>query len=308
MITDSNLLSLAAPATRLLSAIAAVQTSLDAKEQATQTLRDSLGVAQAQAASLAAQLAAVTLDDESAQAAVLSLMQQLQSAQAHAVALAAQLAAATPVVFDDLELTPWLIAGGTAANTGAAGNSADSTQTQSGAQCATFGIIPAGAYADKYWYKKFGPQPTLTRFEQKVSFLFPTAADAAASQCVETDLQQCIGGVVYNFGTQHDFAENSFRLWNRSAVAWIPVVIPMPRKLAGTWAQLTLQCHRDATRVYYDAVLINGVPLVFAPVSFPAPTLGLSDMLNYGFQLDSNAMGKAYTVAVNKMKLSGWVA
>lgn len=234
------------------------------------------------------------------------LASQLSDAQTQITSLQNQLAGVPvrPVVFEDLETTPWLIAGGTVANTGAAGNSADSVQTQPGVTSASFKLIPAGSYADKYWYKQLGPHPTLTRFEQHASFLFPAASDANVSQAVETDLQQCINGVVYNFGTQCDFAEGSFRIWNRSAGAWVSI-IPLTRPASGTWMNIVLNCHRDGSAVFYDSISINGTTVSFAPVSFPAPTLGLLDMLNYGFQLDGNKAGTAYTVSVDRMKLVG---
>src|SRR6266852_2851017 len=59
-------------------------------------------------------------------------------------------------VFDGLELTPWLLAGGTAANSGQTGSTADAKRAQPTIACAFLEIIPAGPWADKYWYKVLG--------------------------------------------------------------------------------------------------------------------------------------------------------
>jgi hypothetical protein len=242
-------------------------------------------------------------------ASTLPLIQaELDQKDATIAGLNQQLIAATPMVWENLQYQNWLVASGTAANSGSVGNTATSTQTLPGVACATRGIKPNGSYADKYWYFPIGKQPQIVRFKQEYSILFASEADSAASQAVETDLQQCIGGVVFNFGVQLYFTQNEIRIWNRSAGVW--VVVPgraCPRAAAGTWVNIVLECHRDASNVYYDAVTVFGVRTVLNQ-SFPAPALGLSDMLNVGEQLDGENAPNAYMVSIDLMKLTGWQA
>lgn len=222
-----------------------------------------------------------------------------------------QLSTSQTLTFDQLEREPWLLAAGTAGNTGSVGSTAQAIQTVPGLTPALRKIIPNGPYADEYWFKKFGPHPGVVRFVQEGSFLFPTALDSSFSQAVEFDLQQVIGGVVYNMGWQFDYAEGKLRYWNRFAKEqgfpspWVPTGVTLGRQTPGTWVQCVFSTHRDDKNVYYDSCTINGVVQAIKPVSFPAPSLKLEDMLNYGFQLDGSALAQPYSVFIYGMKLTG---
>lgn len=231
---------------------------------------------------------------------------ELDGKDATITGLNQKLIAASPMIWENLEFENWMVASGTAANTGTVGNTATSTQTLPGVASATRGMTPQGPYADKYWYLPLGKQPSLLRFKQEYSILFPSANDSGSSQAHETDLQQCIGGVVYNFGSQLDFAEDRMGIWNRSIKSWdYSIGIPCPRALPGTWVNIVLECHRDATNVYYDALTVSGVRKALN-ATFHAPALGLTDALNVGQQLDGEKQPQAYTICISKMKLTGW--
>lgn len=217
------------------------------------------------------------------------------------------------IIYDSLELAPWLLAAGSLADSDtSSGNVPSATQTQPSAiGCASFAIDPKGKpWANAYWYKQHGPQAGLTRFIYSASFLFPSAADAAASQAVEMDIQQVIAGVTYNFGFQFDFAEGQFRVWNRagheaSGGGWNATEVPMPRWEAGEWVRVEVLCHRTSGSVTYDQLIINGVSHLLGQ-SYPAPTLSLSDMLNCAVQLDGNGAGAGYRVVVDDVSFQAF--
>jgi hypothetical protein len=215
-------------------------------------------------------------------------------------------------VFDKLERTPWLVAAGTVANSNTTGNTATSAQTIPGVNYASRTIVPDGPYADKYWFKQLGVNKTFRRFRQEGSFLFPSMADAANSQCVETDFDKVDDstGPVYNAGSQFDFAENMFRLWDRSLKTWHPTGIAMPRFAYATWVDFAMDFHHDDDAIYYDGYMLNGNKLKLGdvPAGFTAPKLGLEPHMNYGFQLDGEKIAKAYTVFIDNFKLSCWIA
>lgn len=204
-------------------------------------------------------------------------------------------------VFNDLEFTPWLVATGTKANSGSVGSTAGDNQTLPGYVCATRSIAPHGPYADKYWYLELGADAAKDTYEYEASFLFPGAVDSAASQAIELDVQQSIGGVTYNVGLQWDFAENSLRIWDRSSHTWNPTGAPCRRLAPLVWKRAVLEAHREGQFVHYDAVTIDGTrtPLTFV---FPAVTLGLGDQLNIGFQIDGNKIGTSYQVALDAFR------
>lgn len=202
-------------------------------------------------------------------------------------------------VWDHLEFDPWLLAPGTAANTGSTGSTMVATQGTPGVNCAWSKLQPNGPYADAYWYRKLGPNPKKTKFTYELSLMLPTAADAAASQCIELDIQQVITGMGYNPGFQWDFAENQWRIWNRYAKEkglpnpWASTGVSSPRWTPGTWMRSVFEVHRDDSHIYYDAMTVNGVRTALGQ-SFPSVPLALPDMLNVGLQMDGNKAGNAY--------------
>lgn len=244
--------------------------------------------------------------DKAAEAAVSDLNGQLKSAQSTIGTQAAmiqslhdQLAGFTNVsAFRGQEKTPWLLAGGTLANTPGTGSTAVGVQAQPTTLNAYFENHPAAAYADKFWYKQNGADPTKKNYHYEVPFFFGTDADAAAPQCLELDIQQCIGGLVFNCGLQFDFAENMVRVWNRSIGSWVATGTACQFWKSGTWMRVVLDCHRDSSAVYYDSLTLNGVNILLGQ-SFSAPNLGLADSLNNAIQLDGNKAGVAYRVYVD---------
>jgi hypothetical protein len=281
------------------------------------TTDDSLGsqltAAQGQVATITAQLQAVNLDDAAERAAVATLTQQLQQAQAQLAALTAQVGNATPTVWDALQYKTWNVAAGTVADTGASGATAGMVMTLPGINgLASRKVSPLGPYGNSYTYLPLGADFTRTRFRQEGLFLLPTAADAADSQAIEFDLQQCddpaASGLCFNWGVQFDFAEGFLRCWNRSAVAWVPTGTLLKRPSPGAALMCQWDVHRDAANVYYDSLQINGVLQPNTAIQFPAPKLNLAAMINYGFQLDTEKVVNAYTVLVDRMKLQGWAA
>jgi hypothetical protein len=214
-----------------------------------------------------------------------------------------RLAAPAPAVFEGLELTPWLLAPGAAANTGSTGSLAVATQGQPGINSAWFSLAPKGPYANGYFFKKLGADPTRKNYKFEVALMFGSPVDAAASQALELDIQQVISGMVYNTGLQFDFEENALRVWDRAAKEagdpnpWKPTGLPCPRWTAGKWMRGVYTTHRDDSNVYVGRFDLNGTTLLQPnSVPFAAPHLGLTDMLNCAIQLDGNQSATAYKV------------
>lgn len=225
--------------------------------------------------------------------------------------LKADAAKSVPTVFDRLERVPWLIASGTLANSNTTGNTATSAQAIPGINYASRTIIPNGPYADKYWFTPLGANKAFRRFRQEGSFLFPAATDSANSQCVETDFDKSddVAGPVFNAGSQFDFAENSFRLWDRSSGVWHPTGVAMPRFAYATWVDFVMDFRHDDSAIYYDRYMLNGNILTLDPkaTTFTSPKLNKQPHMNYGFQLDGEKIAKAYTVLIDRFKLTCWI-
>lgn len=211
-------------------------------------------------------------------------------------------------VFDGLEQTPWYLAAGTVANTPGIVSRTGTLQSQPGVECAFFAVAPEGPFADAYWYKELGAAPLWTRFRYAASFLFPTQDDSDASQALELDLQQVIGGQVFNLGWQMAFVEDKIRVWDRSADptgAWVPAVTGLPRWKHNQWYRVVCHGLRTDTGVLYTTITVNDFTST-VNLSRPLVKAELPDMLNVGVQLDAEENKKPYRVMVDAMSLTVW--
>lgn len=209
--------------------------------------------------------------------------------------------------WNDLERSAWILAPGTLANTGSAGSLADGFQVLPDTKCGSFEIRPHGPYADRYWYRELGADPFKSKYRYEASFLFGSASDSQAVQAIEMDIQQCIGGIVFNPALQFDFAEDLVRIWNRSVKPqgeWEPIGLSCPRWDFGKWNTVAIEAHRTTNLIVYDSVTVNGVVTKIQGQPFPASNLGKPDMMNIGFQLDSNKNGTAFKVFVDAMNFT----
>lgn len=208
--------------------------------------------------------------------------------------------------WSDLERSMWLLAPGALANTGSAGSLADGFQVLPDTKCGSFEIRPHGPYADRYWYRELGADPFKSRYRYEASFLFGSASDSNAPQAVEMDIQQCIGGLVFNPALQFAFASNQIRIWNRSVKPqgeWVPTGLPCTRWNFGQWQTVAIEAHRTLNTVMYDSLTINGTVTKLTQ-SFVAPNFGKPDMLNVGFQLDGNKDGTAFKIYPDAMNFT----
>lgn len=260
-------------------------------QQAVDTITALLSAKESTISTLTGQNSTLTTENQTLASEVVALQSQLDALNGSGV-------------FGGLEQTAWLVASGAAADTGATGNVPVASQSQPSTTTAWFAIDPqTKAYANAYFYKKLGADASKTSFKYALRLMCATAAECAASQAVELDVQQVIGGVVYNTGAQWDFADGQFRVWNRSGHAWVATGIVATRWTPGQWMSVVLETHRTDTTVVYDAITVNGVRTALTQ-SYPAPNLGLTPMLNCAVQLDGNKTGAPYHIYVDAVSMT----
>lgn len=212
--------------------------------------------------------------------------------------------------YENLEQTPWLLAPGALADSDiVGGNVPIATQKQPLVECASFAIDPLGkSYADAYWYKELGAQPHTYQQTFELFSLFPTLNDSNASQAVELDLQQTIGGITFNWGLQFYFTEAQIRVWDRLSnvltpgTGWKPTGHPLPRWTPGMWQHIKLTVSRASSSVFYDVLEVNGVSFLLQQ-SFSVASVGEKEQLNCAVQLDGNSTGVAYKMMVDAVSL-----
>lgn len=219
-----------------------------------------------------------------------------------------QLAAATQTVFDHLENGPFTVNCG--AIVGGSGNAAGNF-FPSLIEVAELNLKPAAnQYGDCFFRQSFGAHPELSKFTYDVRFLFPSAADAQASQALELDLKQPIGGLMFQFAAQLEFSGNQIRYWTPQT-KWTSFnpLFKLARFQPGVWYELIAVAHHDTSMMWLDSMSLmqcaneSCVPdathqpvIVQMSQSWLAPATNWSDNLHIAEQLDGNSQGAAYRV------------
>lgn len=153
---------------------------------------------------------------------------------------------------------------------------------------ATFSAAGAYPYNNGYWYKKWlGVQAS--SLVQTLSVTFPTAADVAACQAIEFELQQSDGERVYNMAWQCPVRRTGFwRTFDYTTHKWEETTIPATTFVPGQRVDLIAKYLLTPDATTHVSLTIDGVEY---PVNISrVPTAKASSQyLSIGFQLDSDS-------------------
>lgn len=181
---------------------------------------------------------------------------------------------------------------GNVGNDNAVGPSTATTMTAS--HGALFTIKGNGPYANAYWLKRCGSFEA-TEFEYALNVMFPTAADIKACQALEFEMQQSVGGKLFNMAWQLDFVTKTCRPFNYAATAWEVSGIPLPLFEPGKFVSLVSTFSRQDSVGIHKALSINGYCYP-VNLSHPLTEKASGDYFNVALQMDTNSNGDAYSV------------
>lgn len=224
--------------------------------------------------------------------------------------------------------TPPTVVGGLEAGTnwiqaGTTGNSYGSTATgtfirtaaSSAGADSTFSAAGNAPYADGYWYMNLGSYDSMIEFSYALEIMFPTAQDLANCQAVEFELQQSVGGLIFNMAWQADLKGSGnwryFTYTNTSSADWHQPspAIPVNTSLfaPGQYVSIVANFRRDpaANTMTHVSLSINGT--VYAVnVTQPATSQPESDYVHAAFQLDCSGASTPpqYIVHVTDMNVT----
>ena len=170
---------------------------------------------------------------------------------------------------------------------------------------ATFSAQGNYAYNNGYWYRVIpGAWDAMTYFCYQLQFMLPTAADLAASQAVEFELQQNVGSHIYNMAWQADIAGTKlWRTFDYNVSQWIPTNIPVSIA-PGEWNVVeAIFLRGQAGTLTHVSLSLNGV-VYPVNVTRPATAKVQSDYLHCAFQLDSGSTPTPYTCKVQGVNVS----
>ncbi|HEY6248480.1 MAG TPA: hypothetical protein VI685_00890 [Candidatus Angelobacter sp.] len=218
--------------------------------------------------------------------------------------------AAASTVIDNIQEQTWLTCGA-CGNNGGTGPVANYSATlgivspsEDGA-ATQFAIAAAVPFTNGYFYQHHNSvtgQFALLTYE--FDLFVPTGFENAP-QAIEFECQQRLGGWIYSFAWQANYAGGSWRIYNYGSKKWEESGLTLQRFSPGTWHHVMAEFHNDGSShsVFHDALTVDGVrtPINIRHDAFAESG---SDQFSNAFQLDSNSLPNPYSVFVDKMKIT----
>jgi hypothetical protein len=216
-----------------------------------------------------------------------------------------------------LELRSDWIAAEVVGNTGATGSRASHNRLVHADSLAEFSIAPdmtqtKPQYANMYWYIKHGDMPQLSKYTYLFDIYIPKIYETAP-QAIEFEVQQQVGGFVYNFAWQFPYKEDgelrTFIFNGPGNGQWVNSGVPFLGLKGGEWHHIVTNFRRtlsmttvhESIQINKEVHLVNIERLAYRATD--AQLSKYSNKLNTAFQLDLD--GKitptAYKVYIKNM-------
>jgi hypothetical protein len=165
--------------------------------------------------------------------------------------------------------------------------------------------VPAPNYVDCYFTQRVPTDGTKTRFKLEASFLFPTAADIAACQCLEFEIRQVTDDKkMVILAGQLQYSGGQLRYFDWQQRAWLQFGVAIQKPAPLTWVSIGVEGHRDAIAVYYDAMTYNGMRIPMATQNYPLLATDWSPLLWAALQLDDTSAVNGYRVKIKDVSLT----
>jgi hypothetical protein len=181
------------------------------------------------------------------------------------------------------------------------------------------------AWTDVLWWNKLGVNDSVTnyRFDFYVQLYNGTNALPNNVQALEFDTFHFIKmaknkGIEYMFGTQCDYANGWWEVWNQQQGYWAATSVSCNPFQPNVWYHITWNLRRTPDKMmHYDNFTIvqydgnknilasNTYTLNLAYPSGPLPK-GWDSVLGVQFQMDANANGGQMQEYVDQVKLTAW--
>jgi hypothetical protein len=173
-----------------------------------------------------------------------------------------------------------------------------------------FSVAAKAPFSNGYWYQV---HPAVTSQVTSLIYEFDflvSLGDENAPQAIEFECQQTIGGYVYNFAWQADYATGStigkWRAFDYGLKRWDETGLTFSHFAPGTWHHIMAEFRADGAThtVYHDALTVDGLRSELT-VQHTAPFTGAKfNQFTNAFQLDSNFKAAPYSVYVDRMRIS----
>ncbi|ABF40893.1 hypothetical protein Acid345_1892 [Candidatus Koribacter versatilis Ellin345] len=170
-----------------------------------------------------------------------------------------------------------------------------------GSRSAQFSVGGSSSYGAALWWKQLGASSTAHNFQYDVDYYLK---NPSASQALEFDVNQSVGGKKFVFGTQCNIAAHTYDVWS-AATHWIHTGISCARPAAYKWNHITLEFQRTSgNNVKFVSVTINGSKHYINRIY--APKASSVSELNVAFQMDGNKSMTDYNAWLENVTLKYW--
>lgn len=128
-----------------------------------------------------------------------------------------------------------------------------------------------------------------------------------SAQALEFDVFQFVGGYNYMMGTQCNYANGTWDVWDELEGHWRHTMIACPQFQTGTWHRVQWYVQRNPNTTTYNFVtlVVDGTAYSVSR-SFSAKNVGWEDDLGVQYQLDVNGGGGAYEEWIDEASLTIW--
>jgi len=168
---------------------------------------------------------------------------------------------------------------------------------------AKFSISGSTAYANALWWKQLGGQNSAHNFVYDAYYYIK---NPTAPQALEFDVNQTVNGKWFVFGTECVLKGTPhWDVYDPYHRKWIATTVPCKVPKAYSWNHVVVEFHRTTTGMnQFVSVTVNGVKSYFNKTY--TPKAGSSSTVNVAFQMDLNRSATAYSVWLDKLKLTSW--
>lgn len=167
-------------------------------------------------------------------------------------------------------------------------------------------LKPTGPYQNQYNVRTVGAPGSanaMTMFRYRLRFMFPTAADIAAHQAFEFELQQNVGSRIYNMAWQRR-PNDEWYSFNYGSTSWEASGIAVGQLIPGQWIDVEAAFLRGLDETMTHLTLgVDGVSNM-VNVTREATARTESDYLNAAFQLDGNSIAAPYEMMLQSVGIS----
>jgi hypothetical protein len=185
------------------------------------------------------------------------------------------------------------------------------TPSRDGASTELF--MSGQGYSNVLYYNKLGPLDSASHFTW--DFWVQVDSSSSSAQTFEFDTFQFMNGRRFMFGTQCNYANGQWQIWNEGGKYWLNAGFACQKFVPGKWYHLTWKFHRGTgtdTQMYYDSFSIqhDGRSTThslnaLAEPSGPLPA-GWGDNLGVQFQLDLGPSGGELHEWIDQVTLTAY--